>query len=205
MVWIIFLIIIVAAYLLFHFRFTSKSKTVDVSILPQQFVVLDVETTGLDPDKHKIIEIGAIKVNRDSIHHEAFQALVKIDGKLPKKITEITGITAGMLEKDGQPLESVIRDFLQFVGDLRLVAFNAPFDLAFLSAAASQFNLEINNPVSCALDMSRRAWPGLKSYKLESLIKIGGLSTQGNHRALKDCELTTTVYMGAAAKLRSVK
>jgi DNA polymerase III epsilon subunit family exonuclease len=201
--WIIFIIVIVAAYLVY--RVMPKLKPIDVSILPQQFIVIDVETKGLDPDTHKIIEIGAIKVNRDSIHHEAFQALVKIDGKLPKRISEITGITADMLDKDGQLLESTIKEFLQFIGEHRLVAYNAPFDLAFLSAAACQFNMKIENPVSCALDMSRRAWPRLKSYKLETLSKTGGLTTQGNHRTLKDCELTTTVYMSAAAKLKSVE
>jgi DNA polymerase III subunit epsilon len=203
MIWIILAMIIIASYL--FFRFQSKPKTVDVSFLPQQFIVVDLETTGLDPEKHKIIEIGAIKVNRDSINHDTFQTLIKIDGKLPKKITEITGITTEMLEKDGQSIESAMSEFIQFIGNLRLVAFNAPFDLGFLSNAARQLDMKIENPVSCALDMSRRAWPGLKSYRLENLAKTGGLSTQGNHRALKDCELTTTVYMSAAAKLSSVK
>lgn len=203
MIWMILAIIIIVGYL--FFRFQSKSKIVDVSFLPQQVIVVDVETTGLDSEKHKIIEIGAIKVNRDSIHHDTFQAFIKIDRKLPKKITEITGITKEMLEKDGQAIETALPEFIKFVGDLRLVAFNAPFDLGFLSNAARQLDIKIDNPVSCALAMSRRAWPGLKSYKLENLAKTGGLSTQGNHRALKDCELTTTVYMSAAAKLSSVK
>lgn len=203
MTWIIIAIIIIGGYL--FFRFQSKPKPVDVSFLPQQFIVVDVETTGLDPEKHRIIEIGAIKVNRNSINHDTFQALIKIDGILPQKITEITGITAEMLAKDGQSIESAMSEFIQFAGNLRLVAFNAPFDLGFLSNAARQLDIKIENPVSCALNMSRRAWPGLKNYKLETLAGIGGLSTQGNHRALKDCELTATVYMSAAAKLSSVK
>lgn len=52
--------------------------------------------------------------------------------------------------------------------------------------------------------MSRRAWKGLKSYKLESLAKLGELNATGSHRALKDCELTVTVYCAVAAKLKSV-
>ena len=93
-------IVTIVAYLLF--RSFSKPKAIDVSFLPQQFIVVDVETTGLDSAKHKIIEIGAIKVNRDSIHHDSFQAYIKIDGKLPGKITEITGITKETLDQEGE-------------------------------------------------------------------------------------------------------
>lgn len=195
-------IVAIVAYLLF--RSFSKPKAIDVSFLPQQFIIVDVETTGLDSEKHKIIEIGAIKVNRDSIHHDSFQAYIKIDGKLPGKITEITGITKETLDQEGRAIETVLPEFVEFIGGLRLVAFNAKFDLGFLTNAARQLDIKIDNPVSCALEMSRRAWPGLKSYRLVNLAEMGGLSTQGNHRALKDCELATTVYMSAAAKLRSV-
>lgn len=93
-----------------------------------------------------------------------------------------------MLEKDGQSIESAMTEFIQFAGDLRLVAFNAPFDLGFLSNAARYLDMKIDNPVSCALDMSRRSWPGLKSYKLENLAKLGGLSANGNHRVLLPVE-----------------
>ena len=195
-------IVAIVAYLLF--RSFSKPKAIDVSFLPQQFIVVDVETTGLDSAKHKIIEIGAIKVNRDSIHHDSFQAYIKIDGKLPGKIAEITGITKETLDQEGRAIEAVLPEFVEFIGGLRLVAFNAKFDLGFLTTAARQLDIKIDNPVSCALEMSRRAWPGLKSYRLVNLAEMGGLSTQGNHRALKDCELAATVYMSAAVKLRSV-
>jgi DNA polymerase III subunit epsilon len=201
--WLIVLVIVALAY--FLLRPQSKTKSIDMSILPPQFVVVDLETTGLDPEKHEIIEIGAVKVNRDSNTHATLQALIKIDKKVPKKITEITGITTEMLERDGEPLEVAFPQFLEFVGDLRLVFFNAPFDVAFLSRAAARFDKKIENPVSCALDMARRAWPGQKSYKLESLARTAGFSTTGTHRALKDCELTITVYGAAAVKLGRVQ
>jgi DNA polymerase-3 subunit epsilon/DNA polymerase-3 subunit alpha (Gram-positive type) len=76
--------------------------------------------------------------------------------------------------------------------------------MAFLKTAAKKYNLKINNPSSCALKMARRAWPRLKSYRLSDLAKTGGLLTKGSHRALKDCELTITVYTSAASKLGSV-
>jgi DNA polymerase III epsilon subunit family exonuclease len=201
--WII-LAIIAIAIVAFFLRRKSKANAVDLSVLPAQFVVVDVETTGLDSDKHQIIEIGAVKVNRDSDHHTTFQVLVKPNGKLPRKIAEMTGITTEMLEREGESLEVAIAGFLEFVGNLRLVAFNAPFDLAFLSRAAGQIEKRIENPVSDALDMARRAWPGRRSYRLVDLSRAGSLATKGNHRTLKDCQLTITVYCAAASKLKSV-
>jgi DNA polymerase III epsilon subunit-like protein len=124
---------------------------------------------------------------------------------IPKRITEITGITSEMLEDQGDSIEVAIEEFMSFANDLRLVAFNAPFDLAFLTKAAIKCGKKIDNPVSCALDMVRRAWPGRKSYRLMDLSTDGGLMTKGNHRALKDCELTITVYGAAAAKLRCIE
>jgi DNA polymerase III epsilon subunit family exonuclease len=173
-----------------------------LSILPEQFVVVELETTGLDPRRHSIIEIGAVRVNRDSNVHDTFQALVKCDKRVPKIITEMTGITEEMIEKDGVPLEEALGEFIAFAGDRRLVFFNAEFDFAFLSRAANHVGARIGNPVSCALEMSRRAWPGLRSYRLTDLAKLGGLSTRGAHRALDDCVMTVTVYGAAARKLR---
>jgi DNA polymerase III subunit epsilon len=172
-----------------------------ISLLPEQFAVVDIETTGLEPERHEIIEIGAVKANRESDVHETFSALIRPEKKVSNKIAELTGITNEMLEREGKELESAMTEFLTFVGDLRLVYYNAPFDHAFLTKAASLSGKKIENPVSCALDMSRRAWPGQKSYKLANLAAKGGLTTNGTHRALKDCQLTMIVYTAAATTL----
>ncbi|MCK5113190.1 MAG: 3'-5' exonuclease [Phycisphaerae bacterium] len=198
MEWVIILVLVVAGIYLF-FRF--KKRKANFSMLPKQFIVLDLETTGLDPTQHEIIEIGAVKVNRDSDNHTSLHALIKPSKKIPNEITQITGISQEMVERDGENLESVIKEFMEFFGDLRLVAYNAKFDMSFLKTAAKNYGLTINNPSSCALKMARRAWPGLKSYKLGDLAKTGGLSTKGAHRALKDCELTMIVYTSAASEL----
>jgi DNA polymerase III epsilon subunit family exonuclease len=177
----------------------------DLSILPPHFVVFDLETTGLDASIHEIVEIGAIRVNRDSDVHQTLRALVRPKSVIPSKITELTGITNSMVARDGDSLEKALTDFLDFAGDLPLVAFNAEFDMAFLRAAALDVfpDRPIKNQVACALKMSRRAWPGLKSYRLSYLAKMGGLSLADEHRALGDCRRTLTVYTGAATKLRS--
>jgi len=200
MEWLVIVLLAGGAYAFFRLR----RQRPDISILPGQFVVVDLETTGLDASKHEIIEIGAVRVNRDSDHHTTFEAFVRPRRKIPKKITDLTGITQDMIEKEGELLEVVLRQFIEFAGNHRLVFFNAEFDMAFLSNAASQCGLKIDNQVSCALEMARRAWPGRRSYRLADLSKDGGLSTEGAHRALHDCRLTITVYGAAASKLRSV-
>jgi len=87
------LVLIIGAAAIWYFRRSRARPKVDLTHLPERFVVFDLETTGLDPSKHEIIEIGAIRVNRDSDQHESFQALVKPAGKVPKRITELTGIS----------------------------------------------------------------------------------------------------------------
>ena len=202
MEWLV-LIVIVAAVIYF-LRSRGKPQA-SLAHLPEQFVVFDLETTGLDPRKHEIIEFGAIRVNRDSINHDTFQSLVKPSRKVPKKITELTGINQAMLDAEGEPIESALREFLSFVGDLHLVSFNADFDMAFLQNTAAKHSISIGNPVSCALKMSRRAWPGRKSYRLADLAKDGNLKSDGTHRALGDCQRALIVYTAAASKLGTAK
>ncbi len=199
-------LIILAAigYWLYSGSRASASAPIDISHLPDQFVVFDLETTGLDASKHQIIEIGAIRVNRSSDTHDTYQNLVRAKRKLPKKIVELTGITDELLKSDGVPLEDALNAFADFLGDLRLVSFNADFDLAFLHNAATEHGLEFRNPTSCALKMARRAWPKRASFRLNDLARDGNLSMSNQHRALGDCERALHVYIAAASKLRAV-
>ena len=142
MLWIV--LIIVAAVVAF-FLLRQKPRKANLSILPEQFVVVDIETTGLEPEKHEIIEIGAIKVNRDSNVHTTFSTLIKPEKKFSKKITELTGITNEMLEGKGEKLDSAMLEFMNFIADLRLVYYNAPFDHDFLTRAAGRIGKRIEN------------------------------------------------------------
>lgn len=198
------LVLLVVAGIAF-FLLKGRRPAVSIAHLPERFVVFDLETTGLDAAKHEIIEIAAIRVNRDSTNHETIQALVKPTKKVPNKIVELTGITQEMLDRDGETIEESLRDFAAFVGELRLVSFNAEFDMAFLNAATAKCGMvPFNNPVSCALKMARRAWPGRKSYRLADIAKDGNLDSKDTHRALADCQRALTVYGAAASSLKSV-
>lgn len=176
----------------------------DLSILPERFVIFDFETTGLNPDSHEIIEIGAIRANRDSDMHETFQTFVIPQGRISARITEITGINREMVKRNGLPLDQALNEFRAFVGELPLIAYNAEFDDGFLKSACRRVEAEtFANEVCCALKMARRAWPGRRSYKLTELARDGGLSLKNVHRALGDCHRTLIVYTAAARKLRS--
>lgn len=186
-------------------RMAARVQQQLTNLLPERFVIFDLETTGLDPHKHEIIEIAAIRANRDSENHDTFRAFVKPKRKIPKKITELTGITQALVDADGQPIDSVLRQFQEFIGEHLLVAYNANFDLAFLNAAAISTGIEFRNDVSCALKMARRAWPGRRSYKLVDIAGDGGLNTSDSHRALGDCQRTLIVFTGAVSLLGKIR
>lgn len=176
-------------------------KPVNLQLLPPKFIVLDLETTGLDPDRNEIIEIGAIRVNRDSDNHDTFRTLVKPTHPIPRRITQINGISQDMVDRDGMALDQALREFVDFIGDLPLVTFNAEFDMAFLLLAAKRHNIAIANSASCALKLARLAWPNRESYKLADLARDGGLSEEGMHHALDDCRRALIVYIAAVSIL----
>jgi DNA polymerase III subunit epsilon len=170
--------------------------------LPPKFVVIDVETTGLSAHMHEIIEIGALKVADVAAgNHTAYRVLVKPASKIPRNIVALTGITQAMVDTDGVELRTAIEGFLEFIEDLPLIAFNAPFDRGFLEAAAAQCGRAIPNQYTCALQAARRAWPGLVSYKLSELSKLGGLDMTDEHRAVSDCVRTAHVFIAASRTL----
>lgn len=190
-----------------HIEFDTPAKQLDsFSMLPGQFVVLGLETTGLSSHLDEIIEVGAIRITLEESRHPSFQALVKTVRKIPRKITGATGITQEMVDQEGEELELVLKKLVELIGDLRLVIFNADFTMDFLERAAGSHGISINNPVSCVLDMTRRAWPELESYKISDLESFGELPTTGKtHRVLRDCELTLHTYLAAALELESME
>jgi DNA polymerase III epsilon subunit family exonuclease len=195
MIWIVLLLAVVgfAAIRLFN--------RVNVDHLPHSFVVFDLETTGLDPERHEIIEIGAIRVGRDSTIHESFRRLVKTANAVPMRVTELTGITQSEVNAEGKRLVEVLREFNAFIGELPLVSFNADQDMNFLRNAAQKSAVSIRNPVSCARKMAHRAWPERKSHSLSVLAKDDKADAQTAHSVLDDCGRVLTVYLAAASRL----
>jgi DNA polymerase III epsilon subunit family exonuclease len=201
---IILLLLAGVAYFVLRGR-KSGRQAVPIDILPDTFIVFDLETTGLKAELNEIIEVAAIRFKKGTTTHDTFQSLVKPKKAIPKKIIEITGITQAMLDDEGRPIDEVLEEFRSFVGDLRLVTFNAEFDMGFLQTAAERTGKSpFDNPVSCVLKMARRAWPQRKSFRLDDLAKDGNINEGKAHRALEDARRALIVYAAAAAQLKSI-
>jgi DNA polymerase III epsilon subunit family exonuclease len=168
--------------------------------LPQHFVVVDIETTGLSSHDDAIIEIAAIKVRLNEEHHyAAHAALVDPGREVPPVVTRLTGITTDMV-RGRRGINEEMAAFLDFVGNDPLVFYYAAFDLRFLRKAASAIGREIRNPVLDAVPIAMRAFPQAPDHKLTTLTALMGLSTEGAHRALHDCMATLRVIQYALAR-----
>jgi DNA polymerase III epsilon subunit family exonuclease len=158
-----------------------------------EFVVFDLETTGLQPKKHHIIEIGAIHYTDGQTNHRTFQAFIDAGVPVPKKITSITGITDEMLRGQDAPKQA-LREFHDFVGGRALVAYNAEFDMGFLRHHGARFGLEFDHPVIDVLPLARSTWPNLPNHRLGTVAKYLDIEATPTHRALDDCLTTLHVY-----------
>lgn len=157
-------------------------------------VIFDLETTGLDPQQDRIIEIGAIKLTALTPVDE-FSSLVATDVELSDEIVRLTGISSAMLE--GQPtVDEVLPRFLQFIQGSILVAHNAEFDLSMLKVAASRLSIDLEWPCLCTLKMARDLLPQLENKKLDTLAAHYGLSFEARHRSIGDVKVTLGVLNG---------
>ncbi|HLD75323.1 MAG TPA: 3'-5' exonuclease [Bdellovibrionota bacterium] len=161
------------------------------------FVVVDLETTGLYPDRgSEIIEVGAVKISENCVTEETFQTFVKPKKELPEEIKSITGIT----EKDliqAPSIEAVLPQFLNFIGSKLLIAQNAKFDLSFIVAAIKQLNFQpfTNNFVDTML-ISRLLFFYEKEHNLDAIAQRLGIDVNfERHRSVGDCKLTGLAFL----------
>lgn len=156
------------------------------------YVVFDIETTGLDCFNDKIIEIGAIKVINNEIVEE-FNYLINPNIALPEVIVNITGITDEDL-KDKDTIDIILPKFIEFIGDYPLLAHNNSFDLSFINENIKKLNLnKLNNKMVDTLELSRKYLTHMYSHKLETLKKYYNIK-EVSHRAVGDCKTTKCVY-----------
>jgi CRISPR-associated protein Cas2 len=162
---------------------------------PREYAVIDVETTGLDDERDEILEYGAIKIV-DGEKAGEYNVIVRTEGPIPPKITELTGITRAEADRRGVEPEAALAGFLDFVGDLPCVAHNAGFDYGFIRAACARHKRKLfMNRQHDTLAMARRALPALKDRKLATLAAHFGVEGGGEHRGLRDCEVTNAVFV----------
>lgn len=157
------------------------------------YVLVDIETTGLSPINDDIIEIGAIKVKNNKII-DTYNELIKIDRNLLPFIINLTGITDEMLKKGKMP-NIVYKDFINFIGDNIIIGHNINFDLGFLCNKCKKYlNYNIPNDYIDTMYIARKLVPNCINYKLGTLAKLFNISYEGAHRGLKDVEITYEVY-----------
>ena len=160
-----------------------------------EYVVLDLETTGLSVENDDIIEIGALKVSNESIVDE-FQSFVHIDYELDCFVTDLTGIHNSDLI-DAPNLKNVIDKLSKFIGDLPIVGHNiSRFDEKFLSSAG----LNLTGDTIDTLKLSQERLPELTHHRLKDLCKYFDVINQRSHRAIGDCKATYLCF----EKLKSI-
>ena len=170
----------------------------------QGFTALDIETTGLSPSFCGIVEIAALKVQPDG-SALTFQTLVDPQCYIPDAVISIHGITNDMVR--GLPsARKVVPRLVEFVGTSPLVLHNAPFDMSFLNPVLEQTGLSWRSPaVFDTLPLSRRAFPGLRSYSLENLSRFFDFDSGGHHRALADCRYCAQLFLRILNKIGAKK
>lgn len=165
------------------------------------FVVVDTETTGVRAEEDGVIELAAVRIERGCIV-DRFSQLINPGRAVPRRITEITGITTAMVF-DQPAMADVMPAFEAFLGEAVFVAHNLSFDQGFLDAERARLGLApLANPTLCTLRLARRLLPGLRSKGLTSLADFFGLHIAHRHRALGDAEATAEVLRAFLKRLQ---
>jgi DNA polymerase-3 subunit epsilon len=158
---------------------------VDYRFDPEQdYVVVDIETTGGWASGDRVTEIGAVKVRNHEVIAE-WHSLVNPGRSIPAKITALTGITNAMV-RDAPAFRDIAESFMAFMADGIFVAHNVNFDYGFLASEYERLERRFRFPKLCTCAGMRRRYPGHRSYSLGSLCGIYGIALDEHHRALCD-------------------
>lgn len=169
------------------------------------YIVFDIETTGLSPMKDEIIELAALKVKNNEII-ETFSTLVNPRRRIPGQVSRINGITDDMVA-DAPFMKEVLIEFLSFIENGVLVGHNIhSFDMKFINQAASRLlEKAVDNDYVDTLPMSRLCLPQLRSHKLVDIAAFFKISQAGAHRALNDCIMNQKCYEELGKLLADIK
>ncbi len=186
---------------------SKREKGKSLTFIPDNYTVIDIETTGLDPAYDEIIEIGALKVNKGIIV-DKFESLVKPNGfyyyddndneifaYVDDFITELTGITNDMLET-APTIKNILPTFIDFIQDDILIGHNINFDINFLyDVSLNQLNLKLQNDFVDLMRLARKIYPKFKNHKLKTIAKNLDINSKNDHRALADCNITHECFL----------
>lgn len=168
--------------------------------LDGSFVVFDIETTGFSPVHDRIIEIGAVKVEKGEIK-ERFSSFVNPDVPIPLEIEKLTGIHDGMVV-DAPMIEEALPHFLEFCQDAVLVAHNASFDMSFIIENTHRLGLKKEFTYVDTVGIARLLLPHQAKHKLDAVAKTLGISLENHHRAVDDAGATAEIFLKFIPMLR---
>ncbi len=171
-------------------------------LLDVEFVAVDVETTGLAPGRHRLIEIGAVIIS-GGVPGASFRRLVNPDRRIPQFITKFTGITDSMVTRAARASVALpkLRDF---IGGRPVVGHNIGFDLSFLNFESDRCGMGTAFPDEGidTIALARRYIPGLRRAGLDRVAMALHIPIQARHRALPDALLTAQVFSLLLARAR---
>jgi DNA polymerase III subunit epsilon len=180
----------------------GRLRTVDLASLALEdvpYVVFDLETTGASAGRGGITELGALKLLRGQVVDQ-FSTLVNPGRPIEPFVVRLTGITDRMVA-DAPGISEVMPRFEEFIEGTVLVGHNVHFDCSFVTAARE--GAPLPNPVLDTLRLARCLVPGLRRYRLSSLVSHFGVREKPNHRALSDAAATAGVFLRLLKLLRS--
>lgn len=170
-----------------------REKGQSVIKFPDEYVLLDIETTGLSPDYDSILEIGAIRVKSGCIDEE-FHTYFEYDEPIPAFITFLTGITNEMLIGAPAP-DKAISSFFNFLGESIIVGYNVNFDVNFLYDYCMKYlNIKLKNNFVDCMRIARKLFSEEPHHRLRDMVNILGIKSDSFHRAIDDCYTTKAVY-----------
>jgi len=172
----------------------SASEGVKLNKYVPDYVIFDLETTGISCNFDEVIEISAVKVIGGKVADE-FSTLVNPGRPIPLSASEVNGIYDDMVT-DSPDFETALKDFIAFAGDLVLVGHNIhSFDMKFIKRDAQKYyGLTIGNDYIDTLILARQYLPALGHHRLVNLADYYGISSEGAHRALNDCRMNQKVF-----------
>lgn len=171
--------------------------------MERNYVALDIETTGLDPKRDKVIEIGAVCMNAGK-ETARFHSMVNPHRKLEERICELTGITDEMVE-NAPDIGDIIGEFLDFCGDLPILGHHVIFDYSFLKRAAVNQGLSFDRQGIDTLKLCRMFMPETEKKNLEAACRFFEIKRQGAHRALGDARDAGALFEVLAERWGSEK
>ncbi len=176
-----------------NFQQEIKEKGTSLYEFPNDYTIIDIETTGLSPENCEIIELSALKI-RDNNIVDSFSSLVCPNNEIPSFIESFTGITNDMV-KTAPKITDVLEKFLSFIKEDILMGHNVNFDIRFINHNCDTlYGYTIFNDYIDTCRISKKLVFGVPNYKLGSLAKFFGIDYENAHRALEDCKITFELF-----------